>query len=194
MLVTPIVESFSKFSIHLNQEEINALENSVTKKTVKRRQCILHEGDTCDHYNFVIEGCFKTYKVDHNGKEHNLHFTIENSWITDLGSFFTKKTSQLYIEAVEKSTILRIERQDLNSLYDLYPKFDKYFRVFLERTLAKEEQRSLHNISSTAEERYLHFLETYPYLFNRVSNVQIASYLGVTPEFLSVLRKRLVSK
>ncbi|TNJ45634.1 Crp/Fnr family transcriptional regulator [Tamlana fucoidanivorans] len=194
MDLTLLIENFSKASVPLNEEEIEALKDCVTVRHVKRRQFILHEGDICNHYTFVIEGCFKMYKVDLNGKEHNLHFTTEESWIADLGSFFTKKKSELYIEAIEKSTILQIERDDLLSLYDNYPKFDKYFRLFLEKAFAKEEQRSLHNISSTAEERYLHFLETYPNLFNRISNVQIASFLGVTPEFLSVLRKRLIKR
>ena len=132
------------------------------------------------------------YMIDNNGKAHNLQFAIENWWIGDIGSFQSGKPSKLYIEALENSIVLQIKKEDQLKLFVDFPKFNRIFRVFTENALVTTQQRVLQNISSTAEERYLNFLERYPYFFNRISNVQIASYLGVTPEFLSTIRKKLV--
>ena len=131
------------------------------------------------------------YMVDDKGKEHNLQFAIENWWIGDIGSFHSEEPSKLYIEALENSVILQIKKQDQLRLFVEYPKFNRIFRVMTENAFVNAQRRILRNISSTAEERYLDFLRRYPHLFNRISNVQIASYLGVTPEFLSTIRKRL---
>ncbi|VAV85760.1 cAMP-binding proteins - catabolite gene activator and regulatory subunit of cAMP-dependent protein kinases [hydrothermal vent metagenome] len=193
MNITQIIEHFSNYT-PLNNEEIECLESKLTERKVKRRQFILQEGDVCKHISFVVSGCFKMYKVDTKGTEHNLQFSIENGWIADLGSFHSEKPSELYIEALEASTILQITRPDLILLYTNFPKFDRIFRVLIENAFVSLQKRVLQNISSTAEERYVDFLKTYPSLFNRISNVQIASYIGVTPEFLSKIRKNITSK
>ncbi len=168
------------------------VEEVFKERSVKRRQFILQEGDVCNHSTFVVEGCFKMYMVDPNGKEHNLQFAIENWWIGDVGSFYSEAPSKLYIEALENSMILQAKKEDQLKLFVNYPKFNRIFRVLAENAMVSQQNRILQNISSTAEERYLYFLEKYPQLFNRISNVQIASYLGVTPEFLSTVRKKLV--
>ena len=131
------------------------------------------------------------YKVDPAGKEHNLLFASENQWITDIGSFHSEKPSELYIEAIEPSVIIQIEKKDLLYLYANYPKFDRNFRVIIEDEYIELQNRLLQTISSTAQERYLSFLDQYPHLINRLPNTQIASYIGITPEFLSRIRKDL---
>lgn len=131
------------------------------------------------------------YKVDESAKEHNLHFSIENQWITDIGSFHWEKPSQLYIEAIEPSIILQISKKDLIYFYERSIKFNRIFRVIVEDEFVLLQNRLLQTISTTAEQRYLEFIELYPSLFNRISNVQVASYLGITPEFLSNIRKKL---
>lgn len=131
------------------------------------------------------------FMVDENGKEHNLQFAIENWWIGDIGSFHSEQPSNLYIEALEPSIVLQIKKEDQLRLFVEYPKFNRIFRVFTENALVSYQKRVLQNISSTAEERYLDFLNRYPFFLNRISNVQIASFLGVTPEFLSTIRKKL---
>jgi len=193
MNIAPIIEHFSNY-LPLSDSEILELESKLIEKKVKRRQFILQEGDVCKHYTFVVNGCFKMYKVDNKGLEHNLQFSIENGWIADIGSFYSNKPSELYIEALEQSTILQIAKPDLLYLYSQYPKFDRNFRVLIENAFISLQKRVLQNISSTAEERYLDFLKNYPNLFNRISNVQIASYIGVTPEFLSKIRKSIATK
>jgi CRP/FNR family transcriptional regulator, anaerobic regulatory protein len=190
MTTKPLIDYFEKF-LPLNEEEKSFVEEVFKERNIKRRQFILQEGDICVFNSFVVEGCFKMYMVDDNGKEHNLQFAVENWWIGDIGSFHSEEPSKLYIEALENSIILQIKKEDQLKLFVDYPKFNRIFRVFTENALVGVQRRILQNISSTAEERYLDFLKRHPYFFNRISNVQIASYLGVTPEFLSTIRKKI---
>jgi len=177
--------------LRLDEEEKAFVRNNFHEKRVKRRQFILQEGDVCRLNTFVAEGCFRMYMVDEKGKEHNLQFAIENWWIGDIGSFHKEEPSQLYIEAMENSVVFQIRKEDQLRLFVQHPKFNRIFRVFTENALVSCQNRVLQNISSTAEERYLDFIDRYPHLFNRISNVQIASFIGVTPEFLSTIRKKL---
>ena len=131
------------------------------------------------------------YKVDENAKEHNLHFAVENQWITDIGSFHAEQPSQLYIEAIEPAKILQVSKKDLIHFYEHSIKFNRIFRVMVENEFVLLQNRLLQTISTSAEQRYLEFIELYPNLFHRISNVQVASYLGITPEFLSNIRKKL---
>ena len=190
MNVEPLIKYFSSY-MPLSEEEITTLESLFVQRNIKRRQFILHEGDVCKLNTFLAEGCFRLYLVDKNGKEHNLQFAVENWWIGDIGSFHSGEPSRLYIEALENSIVLQIKKDDQLKLFIEHPKFNRIFRVFTENALVSYQKRILQNISSTAEERYLDFVEQYPFFFNRISNVQIASFLGVTPEFLSTIRKKL---
>ncbi len=178
----------------LNTEESNELSLLFTERHIKRRQFILQQGDVCRHFTFVVSGCLKMYAVDKNGKEHNIQFAAENDWTTDLSSFYSEKPSRLYIEAVEPTIALQIKHADLLYLYTNYHKFDHNFRVIIEQKYIELQNRVLQNISSTAEERYAIFLAQYPNLSKRLPNKQIASYLGITPEFLSAVRKNFGRK
>jgi CRP-like cAMP-binding protein len=186
----------SYFNNYLSLEDVEKEEliNFLIERKIKRRQFILQENDICKHFTFVVSGCFKMYAVDKNGYEHNLQFVAENDWIADIGSLHQEKPSQLYIEAIEPSIILQIARKDLWYLYTNYPKFDRNFRVIIENKFIELQNRVLQNISSTAQERYETFLEQYPELSNRLPNTQIASYLGITPEFLSKIRNERMHK
>lgn len=192
MNTEPIIKYFSNI-LPLEAEEINALETVLKERTIKRRQFILQESDVCTQNTFVVEGCFRMYYLNEQGKEHNLQFAIENWWIGDIGSFHSGEPSKLFIEAIENSKILQIKKEDQLNLFEQYPKFNRIFRVLAENAMVSLQNRILQNISSTAEERYLDFVERYPHFFNRISNVQIASFLGVTPEFLSTIRKKIAN-
>lgn len=191
MSINKLIESFSNDLFPLSEEEINQLKSRFKERRIKRRQFILQEGDVCKHYTFVSDGCLKLYKIDQSGKERNLQFAIENEWISDLGSLYSETPSDVYIEALEQSTILQIEVKDLVYLYTHFPNIDRRFRVVIENSFIYLQKRMFQNISATAEEKYLFFFNTRRDLFNRISNVQIASYLGVTPEFLSTIRKKI---
>jgi CRP-like cAMP-binding protein len=183
----PLIQYFQSY-LPLDEGETSLIEARVTERKIKRRQMILQEGFTCKHYSFVAEGCFKMYGVDVKGVEHNIEFAAEHNWIADIGSFHSGKPSKLFIEAIEPSLILQIEKQDLYFLYRAIPKLDRIFKVIIENKFVELQNHVLQNISSTAQQRYLNFLEQYPKLALRLPNTQIASYLGITPEFLSKIR------
>jgi CRP-like cAMP-binding protein len=188
VLVEPLLTYFDSY-LALNDEERAQLSRRVVERRLKRRQFVLQQGDVCRHYTFVVAGCLKLYGVDKKGAEHILQFAAESDWISDIGSFHAEQSSQLYIEAIEPAVILQIEKPDLLHLYRRYPKFNLNFRVIIENKFVELQQRVLQNISSTAEERYLSFLSQYPGLATRLPNTQIAAYIGITPEFLSKIRK-----
>lgn len=177
----------------LTEREVKLFDGRVSQRQIKRRQAILQEGFPCQHYSFVLEGCFRMFAVDSKGVEHAVQFAAETNWIADIGSFHSGKPSGFFIEAIEPSLILQIEKQDLYFLYTNIPKLDRIFKVIVENKYVELQNRVLQTISSTAQERYLDFLERYPALALRLPNTQIASYLGITPEFLSKIRKDLAT-
>ena len=193
MSIDLLFASFDNY-LPLDPAEREDLAQRIIERKIKRRQFILQENDVCKHYTFVAEGCFKKYHVDKKGSEHNLQFAAENDWIMEIDSFYSEKPSRVYIEAIEPATILQIVKKDLLYLFTHNPKFDRNFRVIVENRFVQLENRILQAISSTAEERYLTFLNQYPHLSARLPSTQIASYLGITPEFLSRIRKDLSKK
>jgi CRP-like cAMP-binding protein len=188
-----LIAYFESFNL-LNAIEKEAILDKITLRQIKRRQMILQEGKVCQHYTFVKSGCFKLFGVDDKGYQHNIQFAAENDWIMDIGSFHSQKPSKLNIEALENSEIIQISQYDLYALYLKIPKLDRIFKVIIENKFIELQNRVLQNFSSTAEQRYLSFLEQYPHISNRLPNTQIASYLGITPEFLSKIRKGLSKK
>ena len=128
------------------------------------------------------------YKTDDKGNTHILQFTAENAWLTDLGSFYGQKISKLNIDTLEDTMVLQITYDNLITLYQRAPKFDRIFRVLMENSFIRLQERLLQNISSTAEERYHSFMQAYSHLSNRLPQIQIAAFLGITPEFLSRIR------
>ena len=153
-----IIDHFQQF-LPLTESEQALILSRSKKRSVKRRQMILQEGFVCRHYTFVVKGCFKMYGVDDRGIEHNIQFAAEGDWIADIGSFHSNKPSQLFIEAVEPSEIIQIEQQDLYFLYINILKLDRIFKVIIENKYIELQNRVLQNISSTAQQRYLYFLE-----------------------------------
>ena len=193
MMIEKLFASFKQY-LPLNQQEKLDLSKRVTERNIKKRQFILAENDVCRNYSFVAEGCFKKYYIDKKKTEHNLQFIMEGEWIMEIDSFYNEKPSRVYIEALENSVIYQIGKNDLLHLFVKNPKFDRNFRVFSEKRILELETRVLNALSSSAEERYLAFLKQYPELPCHISNVQIASYLGITPEFFSRLRKLIGSR
>jgi CRP/FNR family transcriptional regulator, anaerobic regulatory protein len=187
MPFTALIDYFNAYR-PLSLQEKDALLNRVKEQTFKRKQFLLRENEMCTHLTFVVKGCFKMYGVDAKGKKHNLQFAAENDWIVDFASLYKQKPSQLYIEALEPSTVFQIYREDLYYLYDHQPIFNWRLRIIVENKYIELQNRVLQNISSTGYERYETFLEQYPQLSQRLSNAQIAAYLGITPEFLSKIR------
>jgi CRP-like cAMP-binding protein len=183
----PLIEYFDRlYPLNIGEQEL--VREKFHSRLFRKRQYVLQEGTVCTQFNFVVRGCLRTYKIDEKGNTHILQFAVENNWINDLGSFHGVKPSALNIDALEDTVVLQISRDDLISLYKKAPKFDRIFRILIENGFVHLQERLLQNISSTAEKRYESFLVLYPHLNNRLSQVQIAAFLGVTPEFLSRLR------
>ncbi len=183
----PLLEYFAK-SFSLNEQEKELVRSKFRSRLFRKRQFVLQEGDVSTQFYFVVSGCLRSYKIDEKGNIYILQFATENWWINDLGSFHDLKPSSLNIDALEDTVVLQISRDDLLSLYEGAPQFNRFFRILIERAFVRLQERLMQNISSTAEERYQSFLEVYPHLVNRLSQVQIAAFLGITPEFLSRLR------
>jgi len=188
--VQPLLEYFDRL-IPLSKDEKDLVKAKFHPHLFLKKQFALQHGDVCQYFDFVVRGCLRLYKVDNEGAYHILQFATENYWILDLTSFHKKIPSTLNIEALEDTVVLRIMHGDLIDLYIKAPKFDRIFRVLLENHFMQQQERIGQLFSSTAEERYQSFLDNYPHLLNRISQVQIAAYLGVTPEFLSRIRSRM---
>jgi CRP-like cAMP-binding protein len=188
--VQPLLEYFERL-IPLSNEEKELVSARFHPHLFLKKQYVLQHGKVCEYFDFVVRGCLRLYMVDDSEIYHILQFATENYWILDLTSFHRKTPAKFNIDALEDTMVLRINHADLIDLYVKAPKFDRIFRVLLENHFMLQQQRMAQLFSSTAEERYQLFLETYPHLLNRLSQVQIAAYLGITPEFLSRIRSRM---
>ncbi|CAN1508780.1 Crp cAMP-binding proteins - catabolite gene activator and regulatory subunit of cAMP-dependent protein kinases [Spirosomataceae bacterium] len=178
----------------LTDHEKVLIESKISFQKIKRKSLVLKEGKVCKLYTYIQSGCFRMYGIDDKGFSHNIQFAAEGDWIADIGSFYTQTASKLNIEAIEDCEIYQINQPDLYWLLENLPKVNRMFKVISENNFVEIQNRVLQNFSSTAEQRYLSFLEQYPHLSNRLPNTQIASYLGITPEFLSKIRKGLTKK
>ncbi len=187
--VEPLLEYFDQL-IPLNKAEKQLIAEKFLPRLYRRRQYALQEGDVCTQFSFVVRGCLRMYKVDEKGVTHIIQFAAEKGWMIDLGSFHSGKPSALNIDALEDTMVLQISYANLILLYTQAPKFDRIFRVLIENSFVSLQERLLQNISSTAEERYLSFTQRYSHLATRLPQTQIASFLGITPEFLSRLRSK----
>ena len=187
--VEPLIQYFNQL-IPLNSEEKQLVGDLFKPRLYRKRQYILQEGDVCTKFNFVVRGCLRMYKVDDKGNSHIIQFTSENWWLMDIGSFHGKTPSELNIDALEDTMVFQISYEDLIKLYTMAPKFNLIFRVLIENSFVALQKRLLQNISSTAEERYLSFMQSYSHLTNRLSQIQIAAFIGISPEFLSRLRNK----
>ncbi|MBD1263134.1 Crp/Fnr family transcriptional regulator [Maribacter polysiphoniae] len=191
MKSTPLIAHFETY-LPFEEVEISLIESRISRRKLKRREHLLVNGDICRHYTFVVKGVLRLYGIDPSGKEHNILFAAENDWIYDITSFHEAKPGESNIQAIEPSEVIQIAQQDLYHLYVNIPKLDRVFKVITEEKYVELQNRVFQNISSTAQQRYTYFYEKYPNLATRLPNTQIASYLGITPEFLSMIRKEMV--
>ncbi|WP_431241755.1 Crp/Fnr family transcriptional regulator [Flavobacterium sp. P21] len=152
---------------------------------------MLQKGEKCNFEAFVIRGCVRKYYIDQNGFEVILQFAVENSWISDISfSIYETEVSQVFIETLENSDFLMFSPQTKEQLFEKAPKFERAFRILMQRHQAVTQNRLLQNITLTAEQKYDEFLKAYPTIPLRVAQHYIASYLGISPEFLSKIRTR----
>ena len=177
--------------ISLTTEEIEFFTSLVKSKSIHSGEFLLRAGDICKYETFVVKGCLKSYREDENGFEHILDFLIEEWWADDLYSFLTQTVSKSNIKAIEDTNVLQISKYDLEILYQKIPKFERFFRLLFQNAYIAQKEQINHILFSTAEERYILFCKKKPYAEKRFTQKDIASYLGVTPQFLSTLKKKV---
>jgi CRP-like cAMP-binding protein len=163
------------------------------KISLKKGSILLNEGETVLNQYFVCSGCLRTYFIDNSGKEHTLQFAIKDWWISDYTAFFTGTKSIMNIECIQDAIIYQLSKKSMEQLYLDIPQFETFFRKKMEKAFAAFQKRTLGNLAHTAKERYLSFINTYPNIEQNVKNYHIASYLGITTESLSRIRKNLHS-
>ena len=146
----------------------------------------------CNFEAFVIKGCVRKFYIDGNGTEVIIQFAVENSWVSDVSfSIYEEKPSSLYIETLEDCEFYMFTPETKEELYAKSPRFERAFRILVQRNLGVIQNRLFNTISKTATEKYLEFLEQYPTLPQRVAQHYIASYLGISAEFLSKVRTKI---
>ncbi len=174
-------------------EEIKIIENVFHKLECKKGTILLKPGDIVNQHYYILNGCLRSYHIDDHGKEHTVQFGIKDWWISDYTAFFSNSKSIMNIEVLRDATVYKLSKVDKEYLYSKIPKIESFFRKKLERAFAAFQKRILSNLSQTASERYSDFIKTYPNVEQCVKNYHIASYLGITTESLSRIRKELVS-
>lgn len=188
-----ILQNISRH-VQLDRTETDFFISLLQTRKLKRKEFLLKQGDICKTENFIVKGCLRTYTIDDNGFEHIVMFGIEDWWVGDLYSFLTQSPATYFIDALEDTVVLQITKANLDKLYDRVPKFERFFRLILQNAFIAQQQRINQNLSFTAEQRYLDFVNKYPQLEQRLSQKQVLAYLGITPVFLSMLRRKLSKK
>lgn len=177
--------------IQLSEEEFQRFSKPFQLKNFKKKEVVLQEGEYCSFEGFVLNGCFKVYFLNEDGSEQTLYFAVEGWWITDLDSLINNVPSTLNIEALEDSEVLMILKKEKEDLYEAMPKIEKLFRIMNQQSSIALQRRILSLMNKTSDKRYHEFLEKYPTLEQRLTQQQVASYLGISHEFLSKIRKKI---
>ena len=185
-----IFKNYIENKIALTEAELAAIKSVTTLKKLRKKQYLLQEGDVWSFHAFVTRGCLRTYTIDDKGLEHIIYFAIENWWTGDRESLLTGRPATFNIDAVEDSEVALINKSNFEQLCRDIPAFNTLNSVILEKSLAANQHRITATISYTAEQKYQQFLEKYPDFALRIPQHMIASYLGITPETLSRVRRQ----
>ena len=174
--------------------EIALFNDLLQYRQISRKTLLLQEGEVCNFESYITKGCIRNYYIDDKGEEVTLQFAIEGWWVSDISSFHDRKPSKMFIETLEDAEVLVLIPESKETLLQRVPKFERMFRLMVQRNLSRLQERLFQTITTTATEKYLDFLDRYPTIPQRVAQHYIASYLGFSPEFLSKVRGRLSKK
>lgn len=175
--------------ITIDQDETKYFLSLLKTKELKKGDFLLREGEPCTTFNYVNSGALRAFYRDQADKEATIMFAVADWWVTDMPCFVYQNPAMINIEAITKSSVLQLKKEDMDSLYIKIPKFERFFRILMQNAYIREQLRTLQNLSMPAEVRYNNFLKKYPKIVQQVTQKNIASYLGITPEFLSAIRK-----
>lgn len=180
--------------IELSEEEASQFVSNFKIKKIKKRQFIVQPDFVAQHRNYVVEGALRAYVVNDEGQEHTIAFAIEDWWISDYNSYIYQQPATMFVMALEDAVLLQIDFETEAKLKRANPKFETFFRITAERTAAFFQRRIITNLTSSAEERYEKFINQFPLIANRVPQYALASYLGMTTEFLSRIKNSKLKK
>lgn len=186
----PLLEKHLKLTIELSEQELHVIYDVIEVIELKRKEYLLQPGQLSQHMRFIAKGSARSFYLDENSQEHTLQLGIEQWWINDLYSYLAQKESTLFIQAIESCVFLQISRENLERIYQCIPAISTFFREKIQKAYVSLQERTLENMSIDAYSRYQRFIKDYRNIEQRVPQYMIASYLGVTPEFLSSLKKK----
>jgi len=189
----PFLDYLKRY-ITLTVEEETLLLAKIKPRVYLKNQYITQQGDVCKSVNFIISGCTKTFYMDEEGQEHIIMFSINDWWTSDLGSFITQTPADFNVQCLENTQLMQFSYENLEKLYTEIPKLERLFRKIVERAFVASQKRIIRNFSLDAKERYTIFKQTYPKIEQRVPQYMIASYLGITKEFLSKIKSQLIQE
>lgn len=184
-----IIQYLRKF-IELSDSEVVVFNKYIETQSYKKKEFILEEKKVCKHLYFVEKGCLRMYFIHKKGVEQITQFALDGWWISDYQSLMNNAPSDYYIQAIEASRIVSIDNQNLEALLLEIPQLGRYFRQMMQKAVAEAQFRSKLLYEMSKEEFYFHFSTSFPDFMQRVPQYMIASYLGLTPEYLSELRKK----
>jgi CRP-like cAMP-binding protein len=175
---------------HITKEDEATIISAFEPVFIKKKKDLLVSGQVCEYLYFITKGCLRSFYIDAKGNEHVYQIRMDNSWIGDIDNYFSKKASKYNIEALEDTTLLRIPIERLEQLFIEVPSLERYFRIVFQKAYINALNRISATMWETAIDRYNSMLKEHPEIFQRVPLVHIASYLGITPESLSRIRKQ----
>jgi CRP/FNR family transcriptional regulator, anaerobic regulatory protein len=187
----PVLQNIARF-VTLTPQEQESFLSKIETKHYKAKTMILQPGEICKHSYFVNSGLLRNFNINDNIVEHVLSFACEGWWIGDMYSLLSQKPGHLLIEVLEDSEVVLLSKENQEQLYHDIPKLERFFRILTENSLVANQERLMDNLSLSAEERFDKFCKRYPALIQRVPQKQIASYIGVTPEFFSKMKSRML--
>jgi CRP-like cAMP-binding protein len=188
-----ILENIAKI-ISLTEAEKELFLSKIEIQHYKAKAVLHNAGEICKHSYFVNSGLVRSFNINDNIVEHVMHFACEGWWIGDMYSLLSQKPGNLFIEVLEDSEVILLPKENQGQLYFDIPKLERFFRILTENSLVAHQERLMDNLSLSAEERFEKFCNRYPSLIQRVPQKQIASYIGVTPEFFSKMKSRMLRK
>ncbi len=174
--------------------EMDYFNSILQHKVVPKKTLLLQEGEICKFEAYILKGCIRKYYINEHGHEVILQFAIEDWWVSDIASFHEEKPSMLFIETLEDCELLILTPESKEKLLREIPKFERIFRLLVQRNLSSMQNRLIDTIAKPAQEKYLEFIKQYPTIPQRVAQHYIASYLGITAEFLSKIRTKLAKQ